>query len=316
MVEPGVETNLHYSVVVPTRNRPHQLDQCLAALAGVDYPPNSFEVLVVDDGSSESPEQIVANWCSRLPVRLLVQPHAGPAAARNLGSSEARGQWLVFLDDDCRPAAGWLRGFAGTDAAAKEALGGSTENGFRNGACSVASQHLNEFVSRWWRSRSEPLAFFPSNNFAVSREAFRRMGGFCEKFALAAAEDREFCYRWLRTGGQLKFVPGAAVSHFHHLTLTSFWRQHFNYGRGARTFRAILVSDRMSSAQRPRFSFYASLLMSPLRAGFGWKTVRTVPLLVLALMANVAGFFSEYFRPSAGQTPAASVRETPSASRP
>lgn len=287
---------LDYSVIVPTRNRPQQLSRCLAALAALDYPQDRFEVLVVDDGSTQPLGSVIADWSSRLPVRLLTQTNAGPAKARNRGAGTANGRWLAFLDDDCEAAPGWLHGFSEAHAAPEEALGGATHNGSCHRPCSVTSQILVDHVCGWLRIRRHPLTFFPSNNFAVSREAFRRIGGFSDKFPLAAAEDREFCYRWSREGGHLSFVPASVVRHCHDLTFRSFWHQHFHYGRGAYTFRQILVADHRVDVQRPQPDFYIGLFLCPWRAGRNWGAARNLVLLMLSQLANIAGFLYEWRR--------------------
>src|SRR5690349_8782081 len=96
------------SIIIPTYNRPAPLEQCLKALSQLDYPRDRFEVVVVDDGSTISPAGIVEGFCSRLDIRMLRQANAGPAAARNLGAQEAKGQILAFTDDDCLPDPAWL----------------------------------------------------------------------------------------------------------------------------------------------------------------------------------------------------------------
>ncbi|MBA3560299.1 MAG: glycosyltransferase [Gemmatimonadaceae bacterium] len=97
-----------FSVVIPTYARPQQLAACLDALAAVDFARDRFEVVVSDDGSPESPEQRVAAMRDLLAVRLIRGAHSGPASARNRGAVNSRGRYLVFIDDDCLPTAGWL----------------------------------------------------------------------------------------------------------------------------------------------------------------------------------------------------------------
>src|SRR3712207_1403127 len=94
-----------FSVIVPTYERPAQLAACLGALARLDCPAASFEVIVVDDGSAAAPGRRLDEFRDLLDVRLLTQANAGPAAARNRGASEARGSFLAFTDDDCAPDA-------------------------------------------------------------------------------------------------------------------------------------------------------------------------------------------------------------------
>lgn len=286
---------MDYSVIIPTRDRPQQLSRCLASLAALDYRHDCFEVLVVDDGSVQPLDPVVAEWSSQLQARLLAQPNAGPASARNRGAREARGNYLAFLDDDCQVAPAWLRGFANAHASAGEVLGGASRNGILQRPCSIASQFLVDYVCQWLAVHQPALAFFPSNNFAVTKEDFHRIGGFSEEFPLAGAEDREFCYRWLRKGGRLRFVPNAVVEHFHSLTFSSFWRQQFCYGRGACIFRRIRAADDMPRTESSS-NLLVDLLLSAGREGKGWLTMQNVALLMLSQVASLAGFLRECFR--------------------
>src|SRR5687768_3497840 len=97
-----------FSIVIPTFNRPRQLAACLQSIAELEHSRSRFEVLVVDDGSPVPVDDAVEPFRPVLPLTLLRQDNAGPAAARNLGAGRARGTWLVFIDDDCAPAATYL----------------------------------------------------------------------------------------------------------------------------------------------------------------------------------------------------------------
>src|SRR4051794_19968422 len=94
------------SVVVPTYRRPDYLDRCLGALAGQDFDPSSFEVVVADDAAAEETRAQVAQWSGRFPSALhyvaVRGPH-GPAAARNAGWRASTGGVIAFTDDDCVP---------------------------------------------------------------------------------------------------------------------------------------------------------------------------------------------------------------------
>jgi glycosyltransferase involved in cell wall biosynthesis len=93
------------SVVVPAYNAADTLSLCLSALARQDFPAEDYEVVVVDDGSTDA----TADVARRSGVRVFSQPNAGPAAARNHGAQEARGEFLLFTDADCAPVPGWVR---------------------------------------------------------------------------------------------------------------------------------------------------------------------------------------------------------------
>jgi GT2 family glycosyltransferase len=219
------------SVIIPTFNRGEELQCCLDRLVSQSLDKARFEVLVVDDGS-QPPAGPAANG---LRLVVLRQKNRGPAAARNLGASHARGEILAFTDDDCRPQAGWLEALL--EAARRQPgalLGGATRNGLQDNPFAEASQLIQDQVYRWYNSSADEAAFFASNNMAAPRRAFLDLGGFNPAFR--TAEDRELCDRWRAAGRRLLYVAGAEVIHARRLTLGSFMRQHFAYGRGARCY--------------------------------------------------------------------------------
>src|SRR6266404_2389036 len=98
------------SVVIPTFNRKDALVACLSRLDAQSYPRAGFEVVVVDDGSTDGTEGEVERFAtdSGLPLSCHRQDHAGPAAARNAGAGRARGEVLAFTEDDVEPDRRWL----------------------------------------------------------------------------------------------------------------------------------------------------------------------------------------------------------------
>ncbi|MGL5923098.1 glycosyltransferase family A protein, partial [Chroococcidiopsis sp.] len=100
---------LFFSIIIPTYNRPERLLSCLKSIAQLNYPPDRFEVIVVDDGSEMPIEPVIASFRKQLNLTAIAQQNAGPANARNTGATRARGKFLVFTDDDCMPAPEWLK---------------------------------------------------------------------------------------------------------------------------------------------------------------------------------------------------------------
>ncbi|HVN29417.1 MAG TPA: glycosyltransferase family A protein, partial [Candidatus Binataceae bacterium] len=85
-----------FSVIIPTYARPTELAACLEALARQELDNDSFEVIVVDDGSPTPPDAVVRRFADRLNIRLLSDHHVGPGAARNRGTEAASGTFLAF----------------------------------------------------------------------------------------------------------------------------------------------------------------------------------------------------------------------------
>jgi GT2 family glycosyltransferase len=283
-----------FSIVVPTHARLGQLAACLSALAQLNYSRDEFEVIVVDDGSPLLPMEIVHRFADQMAVRLIAQTRAGPAAARNAGAANATGDYLAFTDDDCTPDPNWLHALA---AALKSwpdiGVGGQTINALPENPYSAASQSLVDYLYQQWNTDSAPR-FFTSNNFAVPAAGFNDIGGFDPRFPFAAGEDRDLCDRWLARGFRLAYAPEAIVCHSHALTLHSFWRQHFNYGRGAYHFRRLRSQRNKRPINLESTAFYLKLISSPFadawRKGSGWPVAM---LRVLSQAANTAGFIRE-----------------------
>jgi GT2 family glycosyltransferase len=284
-----------FSIVVPTYRRPERLASCLEALAALDYPRDSFEVIVVNDDGSESlsrPE--VARGGSGIGTAFVTQPHAGPAAARNTGAEHAGGRYLAFTDDDCLPDSGWLRALAARFADCPDHLvGGRTVNAFPDNPYSSATQVLVDYLSEW-QTEHGPAAFFASSNLAVPTERFHALQGFHQGFALAAGEDREFCLRWARAGGRMSYAADAIIRHANRLTLRSFWRQHVRYGRGALQLRRL--RGREGERDRPPLAFYLGLVAHPVWRPRDGRRLSLVALLALAQVATLAGYWRERFR--------------------
>lgn len=281
------------SIIVPTFNRPAKLRACLDALASLDYPRERFEVVVVDDGSLTPLDSVVAHFRERLAVTLIRQANSGPATARNSGAATARGELLAFTDDDCAPDARWLAVLEQAHLAAPDhMIGGKMINVYADNVYSTASQELIAYLYAYYESLGQPRLFVTSN-VAVPAQAFRAIGGFETRFALAAGEDREFCDRWLHQGGSLTYAADAIVLHCHALDLRRFVRQHMNYGRGAfhvHTLRAQRSGGRITVEP---LAFYLNMLRYPFGVHSGFKAVRVSALLILAQWANATGFFCE-----------------------
>jgi len=284
------------TIVVPTFARLPSLRRCLDGITHLEATTFSFEVVVVDDGGPEPLDALVAAYAHRLDLRLVRQSHGGPAAARNAGVAVARGRYLVFIDDDCTPAAGWLaelvRELMRDD---RRLLGGRVENALIDNPYSTASERISQFVYEYNRTGTALEPFFTTNNIALSAHLFQKIGGFTTSIPSATAEDKEFCDRVRAQGFPLAHVPSAVLYHAHNLTFTQFFRQHFNYGRGILVFR-LTRRRRAGSAFLPEpAKFYVRLLLSPMiRSSFAGRWRLTV-LVALAQLATLAGALCEVF---------------------
>lgn len=305
---------MRFSIVIPSWNRPRRLQQCLDAISQQSYPRNKFETIVVDDGSDPPLEDAVPaeTLAGGLTWRFLRQQNTGPARARNLGAWEARGEYLAFLDDDCVPHPDWLEEM---DKAAQsypeDLLGGGVLNGCPENLYASVNQQLVDSVTDWLSQAQSPIAFCTTNNMAVSKPAFKQAGGFNEAFPSAAGEDREFCARWLSSGGRIRRVSAAQVVHYHPQTLRTFARMHFRYGKGSDLFHR---SRHTSPARQFSPGLYRHLL-KPYWRGTGPSANRFAGAALLVLSQGITALGYVTARLGRNQVLTGPARQTDTARR-
>ncbi len=294
---------MRFSIIIPTRNRPGPLDRCLKAIAAVDYPHSDFEILVVDDGSHTPLDELIAYHAARLPLRYFRNHDQGPARARNHALRHARGEYVVFTDDDCLPRTDWLRAYDRAFYLHPGAcLGGGVVGFPEDGIFGVASQTLISFLYEYNRTASTLSGFFCSNNLAFGRAALLDLGGFEEAFPLAAAEDRDLCARWAARG-ELHFVPEAVVEHRQDLNAVSFCAQHFRYGRGAFQFWSRRCAEGHAGRRLAPWGFYRRMLLYPFPRTSLTRALAISALLALSQAFGAAGYFAERLKGSSLASP-------------
>ena len=281
----------HFSVVIPTCNRPTTLLACLSGLGRLSYPRDRYEVVVVNDGSRIPPAEELARATPGIRLRLLHQAHQGPAIARNTGAQAASGRYLAFLDDDCVPHPEWLAGLGHRLERKPDALiGGRTVNAVGGDAFSDATQLMVDFLTHYYdASAPDRTRFFATSNLALGATLFRQTGGFDRQFTYAAGEDRDFCDRWHLAGRPSEFAAEAVVHHYHRLDLPAYLAQHFRYGRGALRFHHARRARR-AAVRTPPLSFYLDLVRYPLAHRPRGQGATRAALLLAAQAATAAGY--------------------------
>lgn len=226
-------TNAHpfVSVIIPTRNRQSMLEKALISMVEMQYPLDRFEVVVVDDGSTDGTRHLVAGLLADLPYSLIYVPLEGNGipAARNAGASAAKGQLLVFSDDDCFFRTDWLAVLAANFSDPGIGVVGVADEVPEDSP--LLSRCIDYTVNSLAGSggvrhdRSLRIARYYPRGFgmAVSREAFEAVAGFDE--TLQAGEDIDLSYRIGRAGYRLRFEPKTFVWHQRRSTLKAFLKQ-------------------------------------------------------------------------------------------
>jgi glycosyltransferase involved in cell wall biosynthesis len=233
------------SVVIPTYRRPALLRRCLQSLADQDLAADEFEVVVVDDGSGDQTTDVLATATPN--VRGLAQPrNAGPAAARNRGFDAARGDIVLFLDDDIAAAPDLL-------ATHLRLHGESNDDrlGILGRVDWDPSLEVTPFMH--WLDRSglqfgydtwlkegpvePPYAAFYTCNVSLPRALLVASGGFDERFPYAAYEDMELAFRLTAQGFHLDYRPAAQAFHTRAMELRGFCARMDRVGESAELMR-------------------------------------------------------------------------------
>jgi GT2 family glycosyltransferase len=287
------------SVVIATFARPESLRRCLEAFAGQTLARGAFEVIVCDDGSPSPVAATVEAFADRLTVRVVRQPRAGPAAARNEGARHARAPMLAFTDDDCVPTPLWLELLV--ERARRHPghmIGGSITNLLPNDPYATATQLIMSSVYDYYSRNAVGHQFFSTTNLAVPASGFWLLDGFSEAFSRAAGEDYDLCARWAEAGFPSTYAPEVEVGHAHGHTFRSFWNQHFGYGRALLRVRQGMARRRGGSGialESP--GFYRQILTYPLLHSEHGSAVRNAALVFLAQVATAFGGLREGLEP-------------------
>jgi glycosyltransferase involved in cell wall biosynthesis len=208
---------MHLSVVIPTYNRLPILRQCLQALESqrLAAPMEGFEVVVVDDGSSDATVSWINQAQARghLPhVRLICQEHGGPAAGRNRGVEAARGDVIVFIDSDLVVTADFLLQHA--RGLQQDWQRSGNRLSFTYGAVINTANFANPTAERH-KLRDLSWAYFATGNVAIERQLLERAGLFDTAFRLYGWEDLELGERLRQLGVRLVRCPAAVGYHWH-----------------------------------------------------------------------------------------------------
>jgi glycosyltransferase involved in cell wall biosynthesis len=199
------------SVVVPARNAAATLGDCLLALRAQTYSCERFEVILVDDGSTDTTVSVASRFAG---VRVLQIPPSGPAAARNRGVEVSRGDIVLFTDADCAPDPDWVETML---APFKDPQVVASKGTYRSEQRSWTARFVQkEYEGRYEiMRRRETIDFVDTYAAAYRRDALLDVGGFDESFPVASVEDQELSFRIARRGARMVFAPGAVVRHRH-----------------------------------------------------------------------------------------------------
>ena len=223
------------SVIIPTYNRGEELKELLSSLGNQTYPRDYFEIIVVDDGSTDGTESTVKSLAKAygLCLRYFYQENRGPGPSRNLGMAKARGDVFVFIDSDCIASPDWLEQIASAMSTGEiDAFGGrDTFHPDFPVLLKAIDYSMTSFIGTGGtrgRSGLQVARYYPrSFNMGFRREVYEKIGGMRN---LRHGQDIEFSNRIHRNGFRVAFLPDVVVFHKRRTSMKRFFKQIFNWG--------------------------------------------------------------------------------------
>lgn len=230
--------NLSLSVIIPTYNRKDILKRCLTALFNQTYPQNMYEIIVVDDGSTDGTERMIKTMINDSPceLRYFKQENKGPAAARNVGIKNANGKIVLFIGDDVVAKNSFIEEHMKFH---KEHKGKIAVLGFTTWPPDLKVTLFMDFImERGWQFgyssiedyENVPYHFFYTSNISLPKKVIPEIGMFDEEFPFGALEDIEFGYRFMKNNYRMIYNPEAKAYHYHPTSLKMFSRRQFQVG--------------------------------------------------------------------------------------
>lgn len=274
----------YFSVIVPVYNRRDEVEDLLRSLTR--QTDKDFEIILVEDGSTERCEDIALRYSSELDLRYFYKANEGRSIARNYGLEHATGQYFVFFDSDCvippdyfktlgrELAREYMPCFGGPDAASpdftdvQKAISFSMTSLLTTGGIRGGKVQMEKFVPR-------------SFNMGYSREVYERVGGFREMFS----EDIDMSTRVRQAGFNIRLIRPAFVYHKRRTSLKKFARQTYVFGMSRITLKLLYPDSLKLVHCLPAVFLIGCVLLLLLSL---WKWWFLLPILLYAAMLWIA----------------------------
>ena len=258
------------SVVVPVYNGANTIAKTIDALLAQET-EKSYEVIVVDDGSTEDTPNIIKKY----PLKIITQDNAGPSAARNSGWKAASGEIVAFTDSDCVPVSNWVEVLSKPfEDSAVGGVGGTykTEN-----IGSILATYIGEDIKFRHDRLGKEIEATGTFSAAFRKNLLEQVGGFDETYKKATAEDFDLCFAIRKTGHKILFVPNAIVGHYHKERFFKYIKSQFWYA----VWRVYLYNKYKGMLKGDQYTPITTLIQ--------------VPVALLFLVSLVPAFFVDFF---------------------
>ncbi|QXP74085.1 glycosyltransferase [Tenacibaculum sp. AHE15PA] len=222
---------LNFSIIIPVYNRPQEIDELLESLTKQDF-SDDFEVVIIEDGSEDSSENIVEKYKNQLDLKYFFKENSGAGASRNYGMQQATGNYFIILDSDVIVPPQYVSevkkalennftdAFGGPDAAHKsftdlqKAINYSMTSVLTTGGIRGKKKGVGKF---------QPRSF----NLGLSRKAFGKTNGFSK---MKTGEDIDLTFRLWENGLETQLIEKAFVYHKRRSTILQFFKQIYSFG--------------------------------------------------------------------------------------
>lgn len=268
--EPFSATAPLFSVIIAVCNDWVPLDRCLRSLAEQTH-ASSKEVIIVDDGSRETAPEFIRRWASSYLLRIVRQPHAGIATARNQGIQVSKGSVLVFVDADCKLQTDCLSNLAST---IKDSAQHNCFQLHLTGDCSGLVGRAEELrlitIQNHMLQPNGCIRYLNTAGFAIRRESVDVEGGVFDPAALRS-EDTLLLANLMQAGVLPLFVPNAVIQHAIPLSLMECFRKDIRSAYLEGKARDLMASKgvRIRASHRERLDMLSSMWKNSKRHSIG-----------------------------------------------
>ncbi|KRE12002.1 hypothetical protein ASE63_19985 [Bosea sp. Root381] len=283
---------MRFSIVVPVHNNPADLSVCLSSIARLDYSKSDFEVVVVDNNSSDDTAEVARSFGVAVLVEAEVQ---SSYAARNRGIRAARGEFIAFTDSDCIVDPQWL---SEIEAAIEEGVGCLAGEILSAPPATLVERFSDEIGLLRQRGPLSGWHFKPyaqTANAVYRRRVFDEIGLFDP--SMQSGGDATLAWRMQdRTAYTLKFVPSAIVHHHHRASVPELWKQFRRYGTGKMSWAFAepdYVPPDIAKLEAEAVAAFDKAVLALEEAGLDEKALVFPVLRAATQMAHLSGYMQD-----------------------
>lgn len=265
---------MKFSIIIPVYNTAAYLERCISAVKSIDFPANEYEILAVDNNSTDGSLELLSKFEG---IRVLREKKQGSYAARNHAVRESKGEFLAFTDSDCMPLPNWLKSIESAlqDPARQIVMGPRIAESKRRSVQLLAAYESkkDELV---FESTSPDLYYGFTNNMGVRKSAYDRCGPFEER---PRGADTIFVRRVVNEFGchAVCYNKQMLVRHGELDSVRSYYNKMYTYGRSRQLYQHIIKTRPLTSQERlsafracvreGNYSWYDSFLFGSLLVG-------------------------------------------------